>query len=346
MKTKILVAALAATFVAAPAAHAKLKISGQVNVAALFGESGNTNPALDSSTTVVDNNTTGSRFRFTGSTKFGNGLKVGFRYELQGQFNQSNDPLEITNSGADPIPGGGVNSGFGDVGPVREVRYADIYVKGNFGKIAIGRGDGASNNTAESAGLINFLGANESHLLFNGVGAEYADIESFGNGRNNRIRYDSPKFNGWRFAYSRANGDVDEFAIRHDSKLAGGKIRFRAGITDGEGANQETYSTSIAYKHSSGFSASYYEGEIDGNRQADWLLLGYTYGKITFTYGTGTDENEAGAEDDLDIWSINYKPAKGVEIYLNYGDWNNETTSAGQPLGGGSVFALGSRVKF
>lgn len=348
MKNKILVAALAASFAAAPAAHAKLKISGQVNVAALFGESGDTNPGIDSSTTVVDNNTTGSRFRFTGATKFGNGFKAGFRYELQAQFNQSNDGAEIT----DPSL---LNSGFGQA-PVREVRYADIYLKGNFGKIAIGRGDGAANNTAESAGLLNFLGSNESHLLFNGVGAAYQDID--GLSRQNRIRYDSPKFNGFRVAYSRDNGDIDEFALRYDGKVAGGKLRFRAGIVDGDSAGTDRYDVSAAYKHSSGFGISYYEGEIDDVRQSDWLQLSYTYGKVTFSYGTGTDEDidgdNSGFEDDLDIWSINYKPTKGVEIYLNYGDWTNADVtadgggaqSATQIAGNGSVFALGSRIKF
>jgi len=77
MKTKLLIAALAATAVAAPAAQAKVKISGQVNQAAILSSD------LDD-VTVVDNNTTGSRFRFKAAKKFG-GLKAGVRYEIQAQ---------------------------------------------------------------------------------------------------------------------------------------------------------------------------------------------------------------------------------------------------------------------
>ena len=137
MKAKYLVAALAAVPAANSFAETEIKITGQVNVAALDGS------AVDD-LTVVDNNTTGSRFRIRTSTEFRSGFTAGLRYELQAQFAQSNDATEIGN-----------NSGAAD-GAVREVRYADVYINSPYGKIGIGRGDGAANGTSESYGLLNF----------------------------------------------------------------------------------------------------------------------------------------------------------------------------------------------
>ena len=95
MKARYLVAALAAAPMAdAFADKTEVTFSGQVNVAALGGD------ALDD-LTVVDNNTTGSRFRIITKTPFADGYSAGLRYELQAQFQQSNDATELgLNSGA------------------------------------------------------------------------------------------------------------------------------------------------------------------------------------------------------------------------------------------------------
>ena len=358
MKTKILVAALAAGFVAAPAANAAVEISGQVNVAALAGS------AADD-ITVVDNNTTGSRFRFKASKKFGNGLSVGTRYELQAQFAQSNDPDQIgNNSGAaDPIGATQTNADGTDAEnagptPVREVRYADVWVKGAFGKIGIGRGDGAANGSAEAVGLLNFLGGNEAHLLFNGLGADFSDVD--GNSRQNRIRYDSPNFSGFKFAVSLDNGDEQEIGASYNTKLGGGKLRVRAGYTTSD-TEAETFDFSVAYKFSFGLGLNYSTGSRDNAAgitvsENDWFLVSYDIGKhFVVSAGAGVEDelSATGAvtgdgDNDLLILSAVWKPVKGAEIYLNYGDWENDAvgTAGEQENDDDNVFALGGRFRF
>ena len=370
MKTKILVAALAAGMVAAPSAQAAVEISGQVNVAALFGG------AADD-LTVVDNNTTGTRFRFKANTKFGNGFAVGTRFEIQAQFAQSNDPDQIgENGGGSDVNPGSVgelvnpdslgpngevlftsltdNIDNGGNTPVREVRYADVWISGPFGRVGIGRGDGAANGTAEAVGLLNFLGGNESHLLFNGLGADFNDID--GLSRQNRVRYDSPSWDGFRFAISLDNEDEQEVGLFYDKKGSFGKIRVRAGYTTGEG-DASTADFSIAYKFPFGLGLNYSTGEADAvsgvtTSENDWFLVSYDITKkflISAGYGEETERSastgaQEGGENDLIILSAVWKPVKGAEIYLNYGDWTNNVVI--NDADDDNTFALGGRFKF
>ena len=347
---KLLIASAVAAVAVAPAAQA-VSISGQVNVAALFGS------AADD-LTVVDNNTTGSRFRFKAKKEFGNGLSVGTRYELQAQFAQSNDPDQIgrNSGGADPLPAtnadGEPNDNFGPT-PVREVRYADVWLAGSFGKIGIGRGDGAANGTSESYGLLNFLGGAENHLLWNGLGSDFSDID--GVSRQNRVRYDSPKFGGFSFAVSLDEQDVNELSAQINTKVGGGKLRARVGVTDGD--ENETIDASIAYKFPFGLGLAFSTGERENaagivTSENTWLMASYDFGsKFTASIGFGEEDERSGAgaisgdgENELTIISLVWKPVKGAEIYLNYGDWENDLIV--NDADDSNAFGLGGRVKF
>ncbi len=334
--TKYIVVALATAAAANVLAETEVKLSGQVNVAALSGDT------LDG-LTVVDNNTSGSRFRIRTSTDFGSSFKAGLRYELQAQFAQSNDSTEIGN-----------NSGAAD-GAVREVRYADVYINGPFGQVGIGRGDGAANGTSESYGLLNFLGGAEAHLLFNGAGADFSDVD--GLSRQNRIRYDSPDFSGLKLAASFDEQDENEFAVSYDKKDGVGTVRARAGVTFGEG-DQETVDVSVAYKFAFGLGLAFSAGSADNaagvtTTENTWVQASYDISAFTFSAGFGQeDEFEADfgetVDHDLLILSAVWKPADDTSVYLNFGDWNNGL-AAGQveeDNDSGNVLALGGHFRF
>ena len=336
MKTKLFVAALTAV-PAAAAAESSITLSGQVNVAALGGS------AVDD-LTIVDNNTSGSRFRILASKGFGNGFSAGLRFELQAQFAQSNDPTEI-----------GLNSGAAD-GTVREVRYADTFIDGIFGKIAIGRGDGAANDTSESYGLLNFLGGAEGHLLFDGVGNDFSDVD--GLSRQNRIRYDTPSFSGLSGAISFDEQSENELGLRYDQKFDVGTVRARAGITIGDG-DQQTVDVSFAYKFPFGLGFAYSHGSFEDTTgrtisENDWVQVSYDIGKhwvLSAGYGS---ENEFEADfdevvdNDLTILSVIWKPVDGAQIYLNFGDWDNGIASGEveEDNDDSSAFALGALISF
>ena len=286
---------------------AEFKISGQVNSAVVFG-------GEVQDPTIVDNNTQGSRFRFQGSTDINADYKAGFRYEMQVQDNNSTT--------------------LGD--GLTEIRYSDVWFSGNFGKLGIGKGDGAANNTFEAYSLINFMAGGLGELLFRGstnLGYRTKD----GIGRQNRVRYDSPNFNGFSVAVSLDNDDTNEYALRYKQKLASGKLDARLGVAD-RVVSRTSYS--VAYKHNSGVSASYSFGEDDvatGEDDVDWIMLGYdVVDNVTLSFGTG----EENGGDEMQILAVLWAPTKGVEMYFHSMDYTNADNSSGDAM------ALGSRFKF
>ena len=286
---------------------AEFDISGQVNSAVLFG-----GDVQDP--TIVDNGTSGSRFRFKGSTDINSDYKTGFRYEFQIVDNSSDQRLD----------------------GLREVRYSDVWFSGSFGKLGIGKGDGATNNTFESYGMINFLGGGLAELLFRGsTGVGYRTKD--GIGRQNRIRYDSPDFNGLSVALSLDNADTNEFALRYKKKLSDGKIDARFGFAD-QVVDRTSYS--VAYKHSSGVSGSYSFGEDDvaaGEDDVNWIMLGYDVtNNVTLSFGTG----EESGGDEMQILAVMWRPTKGSEVYFNSMDYTNADNTSGDAM------AIGTRLKF
>lgn len=324
MKKALLALAVAG---AAVSAQADTTISGQVNSAVVFGGD------VDNAETV-DNNTTGTRFRIKSSKKDGD-VTYGTRLEYQFQDNQSSDP---------DVRGGPTRENNADT--VRadgnaEVRYSDVWVSGSFGKIGVGKGDGAANGTFEATGLLNFLGSGESYLLWAGAtGLGYSTID--GDSRQNRVRYDSPKFgNGLRFAFSLDNDDQNEYAVTYKAKVAGGKVDARYGLVDNTAGDITSYSA--AYKHSSGLGIGFSDGENEvTDTESDWVQVSYDFGKFVVSYGTGESGTDgASAQNEFDTASIVYKPVKGVEVYLNFLDFENA-----DGVTQGDATAIGSRFKF
>ncbi len=315
--------ACASLLVSLPSHSFDFNLSGQVNSAAVFG--GDVEDLE-----VVDNNTSGSRFRIRGKQDFGGNYNTGFRLEFQDQDNVSNTLEDRTDT---------------------EVRVSDVFVGGPFGKIGVGKGDGATDSTFEAYGLLNYLGGAESWLLFAGVlDLNYRSID--GIGRQNRIRYDTPNFGGFRAALSANSGDTNEVSFFYKGDVAGGTLDARAGFVDRDSG--DVTSSSIAYKHGIGFGLSYSFSEDDNplaERETDWLMASYTIGITTVSIGTGdfdqsTITNDEGVTtaltgtDEMSILGINIKPTPGLEIYANYVDFENRDGVDGD------AFALGARIRF
>jgi len=209
-----------------------------------------------------------------------------------------------------------------------DTRVAEGYVAGSFGKVTIGKGSVATDGTFESYAILgHYLAGPGSRLaVAEAIGTTYADIDG---GRSGRIRYDSPSFNGLKFAVSVNNGGSTGVMAGYDGKIAGGALRVRAGSN----SDADYTAVSVAYKHSSGLGVAYSDSE-KGAATSDWLGLSYAMGNVVLSAGTG--ETAAGAE--FTSVGLNYKPAKGVEIYLN-------NASAGGTDDGSATY-LGTRVKF
>jgi len=315
MNKKIII--LSASCVLSTNALAEVKISGQVNQAAILSGTG-----VDD-VTVVDNNTSGSRFRFIANKEFG-GLKAGVNYEIQ---LQDNNGTNLTDS----LGGGGGG----------EVRVSNVWLSGGFGKIGIGKGSEAADGTFEAYGALgHYLGGDLAWLAINGALGDNA-VQYRANdaaGRANRIRYDSPKFSGAALALSLSNADETSAALTYGGKIGGGRLVARVGIKDSD--TIDNTSGSIAYVTPFGLGVSY--SFVDRNdSKGNWAAIAYTFNKnLTLQYGFGESDATVGGDNEFSVLGLNYKPTRGVEIYLNYADGDNADGT------GGDATYLGSRVRF
>ena len=112
----------------APAMALDVKLSGQVNQLVMYADDGHDNAFF-----IADNDNSGPRVNVAGEQDFGPVIG-GVRVEIEAQRNATNE-LTI-----------GQDS---DGRFFWNDRWLEAYFSGNFGKVEIGKGDGAANNTAE-----------------------------------------------------------------------------------------------------------------------------------------------------------------------------------------------------
>jgi len=371
MKKKLLVSAIASVLVVGVGAEAAdFKASGQVNRVIVSPDDD-----LGNEIQFLDNNMSGSRFRFTGTEDIGNDMKAGFRLEAQLQSNKSN----------------GVNGGTftdstsGNLGGKQDnidLRYQDVYLSGAFGKVSLGKGDGAGNGTTEAdLSGTDVVAASYSTDLYGGfvllegdtaatpavanlkVGDVYDSVDAYS--RVNRLRYDSNNFNGFSFAASYGQQETVELA----AKFAGGtdvKYEVQAFVgSRGENMSDEAsldynkgdermgISGSVLLSNGLNATVSLSEQDQDQNtkedRQNAWLKLGYKMSKHAFSvdYGKTEDTIDSPApatESTTDTMALSYvfAPAKGVELYAEYREYNLDDNLGTDP----EFYTVGSRVKF
>ena len=363
MKKKLLASAIASALVVgvgAEASDAKLsseafemKVSGQVSRVVII-------PDDDAGDELqfLDNNISGSRFRIKASQDLGNGMKAGARLEAQFQSNKG--------SSAD----GGLHTDVsGDHGDDSiDLRYQDLYLSGAFGKVSLGKGDGAGNGTTEVdlSGTYIIAAVNATDL-YGGftfddandidVGDLYGETDAYS--RVNRLRYDSNNFNGLSFAASYGQQEVAEFAVRYaggtDIKYElAGFVGSRGESADGadDGDDRMGISGSVLLANGLNLTASYSEEDqdldTDEDRENMWFKLGYKTGKHAFSIDWGETEDtddSASTKTEAETVGVSYvfAPAKGVELFAGYREYTTDDVVGGTDP---ELVTVGSRVKF
>ena len=301
-----------------PAQAFDVKFSGQVNQMLMFADNG-----YDSEFFIADNDNSGTRFRFTGEEKF-DPVTVGYRIEFGAQRNASGT-LDI----------GGNDDGvfqFND-------RWLEAYFRMDWGKVSIGKGDGAANGTTEvdlsGTAVITYVGVNDTAGSFTWTFKDGSKLlrpssvdptgpstvtnvrntrSNFdGLSRNERIRYDTPRFAGFEFATSITNGKAWEIAGRYAGALGDQRLAAAVGYVD---TNDRTTPGQKDYRQLGGsvswlapfglnVTASYgyrkYFGQVEQNR----LAVGGTsdtqnyYLKVGWKGGIHAASIEGGRTDDL-----------------------------------------------
>jgi len=338
--------AAAIGFAGSAAAADGITLSGQINRALMFADDGQQSKGF-----FVDNTNSGSRFRILGTRDVNEGLAAGFLFEVQYQSN----------------PSDAVNFSERSVSAEFAERHIDLFLKGGFGTVALGQGNGAANGGMEEdlsgTTVITYSGMADigGGIQFGGDGPAIGD--TIGNldfeSRYDRVRYDSPSFGPVGIAASigvKGGDDVYELAARPELEIGGGKLASAIGYSvekrGGTTGDETTLGFSVSYLFASGFNGTlaYATRGNDAPGSEDntftYLKLGYKTGPhaMSFDYGIGNDFDAAGDDSTAFGLAYVYSAAKWLELYA--GGKIHSLDRTGADLDDVTIVAVGSRIKF
>ncbi|UCD77759.1 MAG: hypothetical protein JSW26_20445 [Desulfobacterales bacterium] len=335
-----------ALFAISPAHAVDFSISGQINRAALYADDGDSAKWF-----FVDNDNSSTRFRFSGSNDFEDGWKVGILWEVEMQSDPSNN-VNMDDDGSD----------FGDVH--FDERKMEFWVE-KWGRLWLGQGDMASNNTSE-VDLSGTTVAAYSSVSDVGGGFEFKD-DGVGTGitvgdsrsnfdglsRKDRVRYDTPKFYGAYASGSVGNNSIWDAALNYAADFGWAKFAAAGGWADGGTSqswdSQISSSASILFNFGLNFTASY--AVRDQNGKDPWNIfgkVGYQFlEKHAASVQWSRTENYSAKDDKGDTFGLAYvfSPWQSVEFYGTYYLHMLDRDQGSNP-DDINVFMVGGRVKF
>jgi hypothetical protein len=280
-----------------------LQIYGQVNRAALYANDGD-----EDNWFFVDNDNSSTRIGLLGSTNAIDDFSIGTRFEVEFQSNASNEVSQED------------KNGVGDNNFKR--RHFDIFLKSErFGKLSLGRGDTASNNTAEVdlsgtdvvgySSIADMAGGqlffdNDTDTLSNTtIGDVFNNFD--GLSRDDRLRYDTPNFYGFFASGSVVSGDAADLALFYSAKLGDFKLAAAAAYSDPAGTSNsvdDIIDGSISVLHSSGFSLTFAGGtrdyKVSGRDDGTFYYGKLGYQRKFFSLGTTAMSVDYGRNDDVE----------------------------------------------
>jgi predicted porin len=315
-------------------------LSGQVNRLIMSVDNGE-----ESGVVNADNDVSGTRVRVKGHGDVGNDLTAGIYYEYQLQSNPSS---KIT---ADDLDSDGVGGNLGG-GDNFSNRNANIWFKGNFGKVTLGQGSGAADGSTEAdksgTTVIQYPNANAdllSSMEYGDSGVTVGNARSSFDGlsRNDNIRYDAA-IEDFSFAGSYGNGDKVEIAARY--KKDNLEVRIAAWDTNDSTADStKGYAISGTWLAESGFNltGTYAGNDSDGDPANAYVKVGYKTGNNSFGVDwSETTDKAAGDGSSVSVAWVNQLIA-GVEIFASYRVESLDDVSGEDDI---DAFIGGARVKF
>jgi predicted porin len=352
-----ILAAAGTLAVGVPSQAVEFKVSGQINRMVMWADNGD-----ESDFFHVDNDNSSTRFLFTGSQDIGNGMKAGIVWETEFQSNPSNAvDIDQDNDGASPT---------------LDERKFEAYFDGAFGRITLGQGDGAANNTSETdlsgTSVVTYSGVNDTgggltwrdsdgNQIDGGLAIDDTRNNFDGLSRNDRLRYDTPSFAGFKLAGSVTNGDAYELSAWYNQEWDGiGKLAFSIGYIDTadrqSGGNKLDYTQlggSISFLHTSGLNltGAYGTRDVDVEDKDDpinyYVKLGYKTGKHAVSVEYGVTEDLKLDGDTSDNWGAGYvfNIYDGIEVFAGYRYYTLDRDE-GPEAEDIQVGMLGTRVKF
>ncbi len=331
----------------------KLAISGQVHRAVNVADDGKSTKAY-----FVDNDSSSTRVRLVGTAKATEDLTLGTRIEVAIAPNESSE----------------VSQDNEESGDFFDQRRAEISLDSKrFGKIALGKGDTASNNAAEVdlsridvvqyssiadvAGGLQFRQTNGDTLTGVSVSDAFNNLD--GLSRRSRLRYDTPTFSGFHLAGSLVSDQ------RYDGSLwwGGQGYGFKAaGAAAFAYPNQDDtdlqYSGSFSILHEdTGLNLTLSAGLRERDDQGDqenvyakvgWLTTFFSFGDTGFGVDYTRSLNlPTGRDDGYSVGgaAVQHFDKYGTEVYLQYRhhSLHRDVEPSVQDI---NVGTIGARVRF
>jgi len=332
--------------------NVRVTISGHINRGVLWADDGE-----ESNVYHVDNDASSTRIRVIGEADVSDDMTVGAAMELQLESNSSSS---VTQGDED----GTTSDGF-------TKRRAEIYFASKqYGKLWVGQGWTASEGTSEKdlsgtdlagysgttdlAGGIKFRDSS-GMLITTTAGDVFSNFD--GQGRQDRIRYDTPTFGGFTLSVGAIENDAWDTALRYSADYDGTKVVGAIAYSEPASSNIDSrVNGSISVLLEGGLNLTLAAGEQDVVSGSD---PSFYYAKL----GYQTRMNNAG----MTAFSVDYHSADDVSLSgdeaTNYGfqvvqridSWSTEAylgwrtyelDRSGVNLQDIDVLIAGARVKF
>jgi hypothetical protein len=332
-------------------AGVKLAVSGQANRGVLYANNGD-----DAQFFHVDNDNSSTRVRWIGIGQFDENNQVGAQIEVQFESN-STAAIRIDQDG----PAGPNN--FTE-------RKLEVWGDNKtFGRLWVGQGDTASNGTSEQdlsrtdvvgySGIADMAGG----IAFSGraglgprINQAFSNLD--GLSRDDRVRYDTPKFHGFQFSTSVLERNDWDAAARYRGDISGTKVVGAVAFADAtERRNFTQINGSASVLFPFGFNITAAGGTRDIEHRSDDVE--FFYGKLGYIFepfpvGTTalavdfTQVNDLAREDDefrsVGAFIVQHFDRIATEFYT--GIRHHELDRPGDDFD--DIFAVlsGARVKF
>jgi len=336
---------------------AELTIKGQINRAVMIVDDGAQSEAFH-----VDNDFSSTRFSLLVEAKPKKDLKVGAHIELEVQSNASNEvTIDQSSTGSTSV----------------SERIIEVYFDSkDYGSLTLGLGKAASDSTSQSdLSGTGVIALSKIHMLAGDVAfredsvaaaagptidAVYSDMD--GLGREDRIRYDSPKFHGFQISASHTDGGEFDLAFRHSGKFDGIKTKAAIAYANSSSVDdRKQINGSVSVLFPNGLSTTFAAGSWDPDAQTAaednplfyWVKLGYQMNLLP-NFGKTALSIDYGEANDLDSQGDKFESIGGA-IVQRFDDWSMEVFLSGrnyslvQPAQDYQdifVFVSGARIKF
>ena len=340
------IAELEATTVRKGNRKVSLKLSGQINSGVLYVDDG-----VQQDVYVVDNISSSSRFRLTGSAKINSDWSAGFHFEVE--YNRNGRSVDVKNiRGGDDSNTGTNNNGNTDGGI--DIRRASWYLKSkHLGKLRVGQTSFAT----DDIGLITVGGdgvVSPDTILWgrtivtrNNTKAVAGDTlaSAFVPGldttaRSNALRYDSPTIYGFTLSAAWGEDDVWDVAIRYAGEIAGFRIAGGVGYIE----STDSISATAGVTSRVGFNAVNSSGQNDSRVLGSISVMHVATG-LFVNYAANYGNDGSALNYDTSIWDIRagwygkILPLGKTSIYGGYGQGTNDNPNL--KINGAAVVATG-----